>query len=514
MLVIGLFWWQLDHYVVSGYISFYFHLNLFQTQHQLLLEKKNHCHEVSHSDETVCDGHASDWTAPVFDCSSFCPVYRMDSPCIGKTCNSNPWLGLVPKQRSVTNLPGSWKALDQRQLPNPWGTQESSSLVCILAFLLTRGFSQETLWLSPPPGPYPVWRAANDPSPVILRAPSFICINVSHSRMSFKISLTFQVGSWTILSRTVSNWSSWIATSKRAQRVLVSLEILALLFSKRSMHSLKSAMKEVGATSRSNRRFKSFLTSNKTTFAWLMLVSYSRLAYQTTNGMDHEYPYHREPWQANEHYHHELKHTKRRKQLPPLPCSPRQTSYPSSNVPNQLVARSKLVHCWIMVWEIVFINTIENVQCQHCLLVKGGQTQRCAWIGITRIRDRVQCCLYNLDNVSHGSRLIEGSMLGILNDVPHALLEEFGRKRSSVLGGTQFVLNVLHKEKDELFSRWDTEVLKQCIHHGWEIMHGGIWREELNNDVKTIETWRFFRANVTLHFLIRHNRSERLSGHG
>jgi hypothetical protein len=26
---------------------------------------------VSHSDETVCNGHTSDWTASVFDCSSF-----------------------------------------------------------------------------------------------------------------------------------------------------------------------------------------------------------------------------------------------------------------------------------------------------------------------------------------------------------------------------------------------------------------------------------------------------------
>jgi hypothetical protein len=42
-----------------------------------------------------------------------------------------------------------------------------------------------------------------------------------------------------------------------------------------------------------------------------------------------------------------LKHAKRRRQLPPLPCSPRQTSYPSSNVPNQLVAPSLfIVESW------------------------------------------------------------------------------------------------------------------------------------------------------------------------
>jgi hypothetical protein len=92
-------------------------------------------------------------------------------------------------------------------------------------------------------------------------------------------------------------------------------------------------------------------------------------------------------------------------------------------------------------------------------------------------------------------------MLGILNDVPNALLEEFGCKRSSVLGGTEFILNVLHKENDELFPRQDTEVLKQCICHGWEILHGGVWREELNNNVETIKTWHLFHGNITLHFL-------------
>jgi hypothetical protein len=94
-------------------------------------------------------------------------------------------------------------------------------------------------------------------------------------------------------------------------------------------------------------------------------------------------------------------------------------------------------------------------------------------------------------------------MLGILNDVPNALLEEFGCKRSSVLGGTLFVLNVLCKENDELFPRRDTEVLKQCICHGWEIMHGSIWREELNNDVETrnMAPLPLHQCNITLHFL-------------
>jgi hypothetical protein len=104
-------------------------------------------------------------------------------------------------------------------------------------------------------------------------------------------------------------------------------------------------------------------------------------------------------------------------------------------------------------------------------------------------------------------------MLGVLNDVPHALLKEFGHKRSSVLGGTQFVLNIL-RGNDELLPRRDTEVLKQCIRRGWKIMHGDVGREELNDDVETIETRRLFPGNVTLRFLIRRNGSERLSGHG
>jgi hypothetical protein len=43
--------------------------------------------------------------------------------------NSNPWQGLVHKYCGGANLWGSWKALDQRLLPNPGGTQESLNLV-------------------------------------------------------------------------------------------------------------------------------------------------------------------------------------------------------------------------------------------------------------------------------------------------------------------------------------------------------------------------------------------------
>jgi hypothetical protein len=42
----------------------------FQTQHCLLLGKKNDYHEMSHLVETACSDHASDWTASAFDCSS------------------------------------------------------------------------------------------------------------------------------------------------------------------------------------------------------------------------------------------------------------------------------------------------------------------------------------------------------------------------------------------------------------------------------------------------------------
>jgi hypothetical protein len=70
-------------------------------------------------------------------------------------------------------------------------------------------------------------------------------------------------------------------------------------------------------------------------------------------------------------------------------------------------------------------------------------------------------------------------MLGMLNDVPNALLKEFGHKRSSVLGCAQFVLDILHQENDEFLTGQDTRVLKQCIHCSWKIIHGGIRREEL-----------------------------------
>jgi hypothetical protein len=64
------------------------------------------------------------------------------------------------------------------------------------------------------------------------------------------------------------------------------------------------------------------------------------------------------------------------------------------------------------------------------------------------------------------------------------------------------ILDVLCQENDELFPGQDTEVLKQCVHHGWKIIHGSIEREELNDNVMTIEAQLLFRGNVTLHFLI------------
>jgi hypothetical protein len=55
-------------------------------------------------------------------------------------------------------------------------------------------------------------------------------------------------------------------------------------------------------------------------------------------------------------------------------------------------------------------------------------------------------------------------MLGILNDVPHALLKELGHKTSSVLGCAQFVLDILHQENDEFcfLTEEDTEVLNNA----------------------------------------------------
>jgi hypothetical protein len=58
---------------------------------------------TSHLAETVFDSRASDWTVSVFDCTSFCWLeYRMDTLCKGKTCNSIPWLELVPSSAVVS----------------------------------------------------------------------------------------------------------------------------------------------------------------------------------------------------------------------------------------------------------------------------------------------------------------------------------------------------------------------------------------------------------------------------
>ncbi len=108
---------------------------------------------------------------------------------------------------------------------------------------------------------------------------------ILHFHGSVPLTSIDNVGLWTILSRIISNWSSWIATNKSAWRVSISSANFALCFWRHKRHFPKLAKKEVGVTSGSNCQFKRCFMSKGMVLAWLISVSYyPTMSDQSQNG--------------------------------------------------------------------------------------------------------------------------------------------------------------------------------------------------------------------------------------